>query len=355
MRPLRAVGRTTLQVVRHSLRAQRQRRLAQAVGHQPQHLLGGAGDDRQHRDRDRERGGEAGEAELDDPDRVDEQAGDDRGDAAHGVDEDRAPAAAAARRSRSGRSRTGSPAAPRSGTARPTCSSVPTMACAAPPAVADDERADELLGLREQVQGQAPEALDHARSRGSAPAARPSPGRRGHDHRHQRGRRPSPARRARARRSQYDGQERSEDQTRKPTRAGAGAARSREHEPDQAKADRAQPASTPRVGGAERPGPDAPRRCRAAGGRRDREPTRRCDDGHQISTPCAGARPAHDQRRAGVDDQRHDEQHQAGRHQRRQRAVRPRRPRRTGWRCWRRSCCRRSAGCAARSRTRRSG
>ena len=32
----------------------RERRLAQAVGHQPQHLLGGAGDDRQHRDRERQ-------------------------------------------------------------------------------------------------------------------------------------------------------------------------------------------------------------------------------------------------------------------------------------------------------------
>ena len=59
-RPGRAVGSTTCQTVRHRAGAEREARLAQAAGHDPEHDVGGPGDDRQHHHRERQGGGEAG-------------------------------------------------------------------------------------------------------------------------------------------------------------------------------------------------------------------------------------------------------------------------------------------------------
>ena len=66
--------------------AERGRRLAQRVGHQRQHVLGGAHHDRDHDDRERHRAGPAREvAHRRDHDLVDEQADDDRGRAQQDV------------------------------------------------------------------------------------------------------------------------------------------------------------------------------------------------------------------------------------------------------------------------------
>ncbi len=91
IRPGAAVGSTTLRDDLPARGAERERRLAQAVGHEQQDDLGRARDDRQHQQRERERAlpaGEARPADLRDHERdVDEQAEDDRRDAGHHVDE----------------------------------------------------------------------------------------------------------------------------------------------------------------------------------------------------------------------------------------------------------------------------
>ena len=73
--------------------------LAQRVRHQPQHLVAGADHDRQHQAAQGEGAGQAGQAEVQHPDREDEQAHDDRGHARHHVahepDERREPVPAA--------------------------------------------------------------------------------------------------------------------------------------------------------------------------------------------------------------------------------------------------------------------
>ena len=88
--------------------------------------------DRQHEDQQRERAGEAGllEAEGEDPEREDEQAGDDRRHAGHHVDEeaDRRGRTGARRRTRPGRSRRARRAARRSTVASAAWISVPTIA-----------------------------------------------------------------------------------------------------------------------------------------------------------------------------------------------------------------------------------
>ena len=89
---------------------------------------------------ERERGGEARTARCAElagsNTRVDEQAGDDRRDRAHRVDDRAAPGGRGVRRSRSGTARSRMPSGTEMNTARPTCSSVPTIACAPPPSVA---------------------------------------------------------------------------------------------------------------------------------------------------------------------------------------------------------------------------
>ena len=77
------------QPLRH---AERVRRLAQLVRHEPQHLLGRADDDGDHQHRERDRAHEAhadAGAEEEREQRVGEQTGDDRRDAGHDVDEER--------------------------------------------------------------------------------------------------------------------------------------------------------------------------------------------------------------------------------------------------------------------------
>ena len=89
--------------------AERVRRLAQLVGHELEHLLGGAHHRRDHQ----EDQGEASprtrtrcKPERRDPQGVDEQGGDDRGDAGEDVDHEARPAGPAGRgRTRRGRSR----------------------------------------------------------------------------------------------------------------------------------------------------------------------------------------------------------------------------------------------------------
>ena len=74
-------------------------RLAQRVRHQPQHLVAGADHDRQHQAGQGEGAGQAREAEVQHPDREDEQAHHDRGHTRHHVahepDEPRQPVLAA--------------------------------------------------------------------------------------------------------------------------------------------------------------------------------------------------------------------------------------------------------------------
>ena len=72
-------------------RAEREARLAQVVRHELQHLFGRADHDRQHQAAEGERTGEARHTvhtEAHHPDRVDEQAHDDRGHTGHHVCEE---------------------------------------------------------------------------------------------------------------------------------------------------------------------------------------------------------------------------------------------------------------------------
>ena len=115
--------------------AERQAGLAQAAGHHPQHDVRRPGDDRQDHHRQCHRRGEAGlgDAEVDDERRVDEQAGHDRRQRRHGLDDGADDPGEAGRRPRSCRSRRRRPSGSAMATAMPISISVPTIACSTPP------------------------------------------------------------------------------------------------------------------------------------------------------------------------------------------------------------------------------
>ena len=153
--------------------AERGGRLAQRVGHQAQHVLGGAHHDRDHDHRQRHGAGPAREvAHRRHHDLVDEQADHDRGRAQQDVVDEAHDARRACRagRIRPGRCRPGCRSACRSATASTVMIRLPTMALSRPPSapgggvisVKTDER-------------QAADALATAGCPGSGPAR---PGRR---------------------------------------------------------------------------------------------------------------------------------------------------------------------------------
>ena len=122
-------------------------------------------------------GGEAGEAELDDPDRVDEQAGDDGRDAAHRVDEDpHRPPQRAADLVQEDRAEEAERHRDEASPGRP------ARACRRSRAqrrrgVAGDSGPTNCCVCVKKCHVSAWQALHERRSPGSAPAARPSPGR----------------------------------------------------------------------------------------------------------------------------------------------------------------------------------
>ena len=126
--PPSAVGQHDLRDRPPLRHAQRVRRLAQLVRHQLQHLLGRAHDDRDHQQRQRDRAAEAhahARPEDQHEQRVGEEAGDDRRDAGHHVDEEVIHRGQpVCRRTRRGRSRRRCRSAPRSAAA-PVISRVP--------------------------------------------------------------------------------------------------------------------------------------------------------------------------------------------------------------------------------------
>ena len=132
--PPSVVGRTTLQYRPPLRHAERLTRLAEGLRHELQHLLRRAGDERQHDDRERERGDQRALLEPQHEQPVDEDPDHDRGDAVEDVQR-RAHdhRATGRRRTRSRRSRS----APRSATPSqpPTAMSTtePTMAFWIPP------------------------------------------------------------------------------------------------------------------------------------------------------------------------------------------------------------------------------
>ena len=90
--PAIEVGSTTFTIVSHFGTPRAYAASRSSFGHEPQHLLAGAHDDRDHehgeRDRAHDAHADAG-AEEEREQRVGEQTGDDRRDAGHDVDEER--------------------------------------------------------------------------------------------------------------------------------------------------------------------------------------------------------------------------------------------------------------------------